>query len=142
MHFLGPNIRYLRRQASNTQTALASLINKGQTTIGNWENGISEPNIEELLILSNYFDIPLDILIKVDLSKTNWVSERVREKERGLQKKTGKSTTHPVPYDHSGLEESMVLEKDGNSLSYVLNEIKDLREEIERIHSRLEKPPE
>jgi transcriptional regulator with XRE-family HTH domain len=142
MHFLGPNIRYLRRQASNTQTELASLINKGQTTIGNWENGISEPNIEELLILSNYFDIPLDILVKVDLSKTNWVSERVREKEHGLQKTTGKNTGQPVMYDHSRIGESMVLEKDGNDLSYVLNEIKDLREEIERIHSRLEKPAE
>jgi transcriptional regulator with XRE-family HTH domain len=140
MHFLGPNIRYLRRQASNTQTELAALIHKGQTTIGNWENGISEPNIEELLTLSNYFDIPLDILVKVDLSKTNWISERVRQKEAGLPKSAGKAHPHPVTYDHSGTGESMVLEKDNNDLSYVLNEIKGLREEIERIHSRLEKP--
>jgi transcriptional regulator with XRE-family HTH domain len=142
MHFLGPNIRYLRRQASNTQTELAALIHKGQTTIGNWENGISEPNVEELLTLSNYFDIPLDILVKVDLSKTNWISERVREKGPGLLKSIGKIVPHPITYDHSGIGESMVLEKDNNDLSYVLNEIKGLREEIERIHSRLEKPGE
>jgi transcriptional regulator with XRE-family HTH domain len=132
MNFLGQNIRYLRRQAANTQTELASLINKGQTTIGNWENGISEPSIEELLILSNYFATPLDILVKVNLSQTNWVSEKAREKNKGHRSDT------VTVYDHSVMKESMVQENGGNDLSYVLDELKALREEIDRIYSRLE----
>jgi transcriptional regulator with XRE-family HTH domain len=132
MNFLGKNIRYLRKQTSKTQSELASLIGKGQTTIGNWENGISEPNLDELLLLSNYFDTPLDILIKIDLAQTNWKVEPGGKPEDG---KTGKG----VDYDHAGARESMVedrgMGKEG--LQYVLQEIKAIREEIERINSRI-----
>ena len=132
MNFLGKNIRYLRKQTSKTQSELASLIGKGQTTIGNWENGISEPNLDELLLLSNYFDTPLDILIKVDLAQTNW---KVETGDKPEDSKTGKG----VDYVHGGARESMV--EDGGvgkeGLQYVLQEIKAIREEIERINSRL-----
>jgi len=56
MHYLGKNLRYLRKQMSKPSRRIASLIKKGQTTIGNWEeNGISEPNLDELLVISNFF---------------------------------------------------------------------------------------
>src|SRR5215831_12245642 len=108
MHYLGKNLRYLRKQLSKTQSEIATLIKKGQTTIGNWENGISEPNVDELLILSNFFDIPLDALVKVDLAET--------------------STPFRGPagtiYDHTPEPSTVVME---DQLSYVLQEIKSLR---------------
>ena len=112
MHYLGKNIRYLRKQQSKTQSEIASLIKKGQTTIGNWENGISEPNLDELLILSNFFDIPLDTLIRVDLAETNTP-----------HRNAGKN------YEHTSEASSLVRE---DQLTYVLQEIKSLREEMER----------
>lgn len=115
MHYLGKNIRYLRKQSSKTQSEIASLIGKGQTTIGNWENGISEPNLDELLILSNFFDIPLDTLIKIDLAEAN--NQHRQGGNPGLN------------YDHSPKTSS---ESEGEKLSYVLQEIKSLREEMER----------
>jgi transcriptional regulator with XRE-family HTH domain len=124
MHYLGKNMRYLRKQLSKTQSEIASLIKKGQTTIGNWENGISEPNLDELLIISNFFEIPLDTLVKVDLAETN-TSYRP-------------GPTNPVPYDHSPEAPMQVRERD-DKLSYVLQEIKSLREEMERLHARLPK---
>jgi transcriptional regulator with XRE-family HTH domain len=126
MHFLGKNIRHIRRQSSVTQSELASVIGKGQTTIGNWENGISEPSLEELLILSNYFDISLDLLVKVDLSKTNYQTEKKQKEEHSTR-------PTPVKYDHTTAEAPTVGEE---SLSYVLNEIKVLREEVERIKTQ------
>jgi transcriptional regulator with XRE-family HTH domain len=120
MHFLGKNLRHLRKQTSKTQSEIASLIQKGQTTIGNWENGISEPNLNELLIISNYFDIPLDKLLKTDLS------EEPAERQTGVGR----------PYDHSGIELSAVREKEEN-LAYVLQEIKDIRSEMRQLHARL-----
>jgi transcriptional regulator with XRE-family HTH domain len=125
MHFLGKNLRYLRKQLSKTQSEIASLIKKGQTTIGNWENGISEPSIEELLIISNFFDIPLDVLIKIDLSET------------GVGHRQG--AHQPMPYDHSADPSPLVRERD-DTLSYVLQEIKNLREEVERLYARLPGP--
>ena len=124
MHYLGKNMRYLRKQMSKTQSEIASLIKKGQTTIGNWENGISEPNLDELLIISNFFDIPLDILIKIDLAEAN-----------APHRQGGNS---PVPYDHSPDPSALVKERD-DKLSFVLQEIKSLREEMERLHARLPK---
>lgn len=120
MHFLGKNLRYLRKQSSKTQSEIASLIKKGQTTVGNWENGISEPNLEELLIISNYFDIPLDTLLKADLS------------EMSLFQRQG--TPNVTPYEHGEGDISQVKE---DKWSYVLQEIKSLREEVERINARL-----
>lgn len=117
-------MRYLRKQLSKTQSEIASLIKKGQTTIGNWENGISEPNLDELLIISNFFDIPLDTLVKVDLAEANTAH------------RTGGAA--PIPYDHSPEMPSQVRERD-DKLSYVLQEIKSLREEMERLHARLPK---
>lgn len=128
MHLLGKNIRFLRKQFPVTQSKLATLIGKGQTTIGNWENGISEPNIEELLILSNYFDISLDLLIKVDLSLTNYKVEKRLKEESSPPKPL-------VKYEQ--VEEEMVVREQDSELSYVLQEIKALREEVDRISSRL-----
>lgn len=113
-------MRYLRKQSSKTQSEIAALIKKGQTTVGNWENGISEPNLEELLIISNYFDIPLDTLLKVDLSEVN-----VYQRQGGAM---------ATPYDHPDTEDQTIKE---DKLNYVLQEIKNLREEMERINSRL-----
>jgi transcriptional regulator with XRE-family HTH domain len=119
MHYLGKNMRYLRKQLSKTQSEIASLIKKGQTTIGNWENGISEPNLDELLIISNFFDIQLDLLVKVDLAEAS------NSHRQGGQ-----------PYDHSSESLPAVRERD-DKLTYVLQEIKSLREEMERLHARL-----
>ncbi len=124
MHFLGKNLRYLRKQSSKTQSEIAALINKGQTTVGNWENGISEPNLDELIVISNYFDISLDILLKNDLSSLH---HSQRQGSNGI-----------VPYDHTPDETSVVRDRD-EKLSYALQEIRMLKEEMEQIHLRLPK---
>lgn len=117
-------MRYLRKQLSKTQSEIASLIKKGQTTIGNWENGISEPNLDELLIISNFFDIPLDTLVKVDLAEANTPLRP--------------GTAGHIIYDHSPENSLQVRERD-DKLTYVLQEIKSLREEMERLYARLPK---
>jgi transcriptional regulator with XRE-family HTH domain len=117
MHYLGKNMRYLRKQLSKTQSEIASLIKKGQTTIGNWENGISEPNLDELLIISNFFDISLDILVKTDLAEANTIHRQ--------------GGTASMPYDHTAESSLLVRERD-DKLTFVLQEIKTLREEMDR----------
>lgn len=119
-------MRYLRKQLSKTQSEIASLIKKGQTTIGNWENGISEPNLDELLIISNFFEIPLDTLIKIDLAEANSTHRQ--------------GPAHALPYDHTPENSSVVRERD-DKLSFVLEEIKSLREEMERLHEQLARLP-
>jgi transcriptional regulator with XRE-family HTH domain len=126
MHFLGKNLRHLRKQSSRTQSEIASLIQKGQTTIGNWENGISEPSLNELLIISNYFDISVDTLLKIDLAET-----------QGPISRLGGISRNYLPGD----KEPLKAEDPGNTLAYVLKELKDVQQKIEQLNSRLPKEP-
>jgi transcriptional regulator with XRE-family HTH domain len=121
MNHLGKNLRYLRKKSSKTQSELASLIKKGQTTIGNWENGISEPSIDELLLLSNYFDIPVDVLLKTDLALASWMTGQ-------------RAGVSELEYIHSGDHTSLV--KEDGSLSFVLHEIRKIWGEIEAMKEK------
>jgi transcriptional regulator with XRE-family HTH domain len=133
MHFLGKNIRYLRKKFHQTQEGIAFLVGKGQTTIGNWENGVSEPSLEDLLIISNYFGISVDAFLKTDLTLA---TPRMEEGQPDDRKKT------PRSYDHD--QEaiiSMVREREIDELSPILDEIRTIREEIASIKSRLPDTP-
>jgi DNA-binding XRE family transcriptional regulator len=68
---LSNNIKRLRKNRRLTQAQLALELKKGQTTIGNWETGFSEPGVEELQLLSNFFGVSVDILINQDLAHVN-----------------------------------------------------------------------
>jgi len=127
MNFLGKNIRHLRKQFAQTQSELADMMKKGQTTIGNWENGVSEPNVEELLLLSNYFATPIDLLVKVDLSLTNWeVGKAGREDKDGMKE-----------YDHEIKEDSVVNEPEEAPLRYILRRLDKMQEQINLLNERV-----
>jgi transcriptional regulator with XRE-family HTH domain len=126
MHFLGKNLRHLRKQSSKTQSEIASLIQKGQTTIGNWENGISEPSLNELLIISNYFDISIDTLLKIDLAEAQIPVSR-----------PGATRTY-IPND----KEPPKAEEPANAMAFVLKEIRDMQQKIEQLNARLPKDPD
>ena len=49
------NLKYVCKRFGVTQEVLALHMKKTQTTIGNWQSGKSQPSLEELLILCNYF---------------------------------------------------------------------------------------
>ena len=131
MNFLGKNIRHLRRQFSQTQSGLADTMGKGQTTIGNWENGVSEPNVEELLLLSNFFGTPVDILLKVDLSLTNW--------EIGKAGKEDKKEPAIKEYDHQQGETSLVKEPEETSFTYIMDRLDKMQQQIDLLYSKLKK---
>ena len=100
------------------------MVKKGQTTIGNWENGKSEPSIDELLTISNYFDISTDILLKVDLTKVN-LPLPIQKKE----KKSSSSDKNTIGYNQDEWK-SMVKENDESTLIDILKEIRALRQEF------------
>jgi transcriptional regulator with XRE-family HTH domain len=124
MNYLAKNIKLLRKHASRNQEDIGLLVNKGQTTIGNWENEKSEPSIEELLIISNFFDISVDLLLKVDLARTNYLSADLIKEEDLLQPKE-----NTVRYSHNEWE-SLVKEYDERILSHILLEVRSLRQEF------------
>lgn len=56
-------IKNLRIERGYSQTTLANLLNISRSTESDWETGRSEPSLQDLLNVSELFDISIDYLI-------------------------------------------------------------------------------
>lgn len=63
------NIKALRNGANFTQEKMGKVIGKAKETIATYEKRGSEPNFKSMIILSDYFQISIDDLIRSDISK-------------------------------------------------------------------------
>lgn len=79
--YFSTNIKLLRKRRSKTQDDVAFALGMKRSTLSGYENEISEPNIEALMALSKYFNVAIDTLIKVDLSKVG--DMQLNQLERG-----------------------------------------------------------
>ena len=70
MQIVSKNIRHLRRLKGLTQEVLAEDLNVTRSRISSYEENRSAPTIEMLIKLSDYFRVPIDILLRNDLTKT------------------------------------------------------------------------
>lgn len=70
MNYFGKNIRYLRKLTNMTQEELADKLGyKSFTTIQKWESGNSEPNLKKLKQIAELFNVDIDNLAKIDISR-------------------------------------------------------------------------
>lgn len=67
MKHIQANIKHLRTLKKLSQERFADELNWSRSMVGSYEEGRSEPPIDRLIDLSNYFNIPIDILVKNDL---------------------------------------------------------------------------
>lgn len=58
------NLKQLRIEMGLTQKQLAEIVNVSLKTISHWEQGYSEPNINQLIILKNYFKVSYEELFE------------------------------------------------------------------------------
>src|SRR5690606_33522684 len=70
MKMIAKNIRYLRYLKNLTQEQMADELNVHRSRVGSYEEGRSSPTIEMLIKYSDFFKIPVDILIRNDLTKS------------------------------------------------------------------------
>ncbi len=70
MKLIATNIRFLRQLKELTQDQLAIELRVPRSRIGSYEEGRSEPSIDFLIELSKYFKLPIDILVKNNLTLT------------------------------------------------------------------------
>lgn len=62
----GDRLRELRKCKNLTQEEIGSLCNVGKATISNWENNLTDPPIEIIIKLANYFGVSIDYLLGND----------------------------------------------------------------------------
>jgi len=60
---LSKNIRFYRKAENMTQAQLAERLGVGRTTVGEYEAGRNEPDVETLIRIADIFDITLDELL-------------------------------------------------------------------------------
>ncbi|WP_152287307.1 XRE family transcriptional regulator [Flavicella marina] len=68
MNNVAKNIRHLRKIKKLTQEQLSEELGITRSKVGSYEEGRSDPPIEMLVNFSNYFKLPIDVLIKNDLT--------------------------------------------------------------------------
>lgn len=56
-------LKELREEKGLFQRELANIFHISKNSVYNWENGISEPNIDLLIKLANYFECSIDYLL-------------------------------------------------------------------------------
>ena len=74
MKILAKNIKHLRGLKGFSQEGLAEELFVTRSRISSYEENRSSPTIEFLIAFSDYFRIPIDILVKKDLTKAQDVS--------------------------------------------------------------------
>ncbi len=75
VNMIASNLKFLRKNSTKSQEDVASDLGIKRTTLSGYENGSAEPGSENLVRLSNYYQVSIDALIKLDLahhSKEDW----------------------------------------------------------------------
>lgn len=62
-------LKNYRKEFNISQEELAEIVHVSRQTISNWENNKSYPDLQSLLLISKYFKISLDELVKGDVVK-------------------------------------------------------------------------
>lgn len=76
---LAENIRYLRKKYHVSQQDLADAVSVARNTLGDYERGKTEPTIQGLIRIADYFKISVDELLKVKISHQDY--EIIRSKD-------------------------------------------------------------
>lgn len=69
MNNLGEKIRILREKRGYSQTEFADKIGVSRQSISKWENGETTPDAHNLKSIANLFNISLDELLEISVSK-------------------------------------------------------------------------
>lgn len=65
---LAENLKYLRKRFKYSQNDVAEEFQISRTTLGDYERGKTEPNVDLLVCFANFFNVTLDQLLTKDLS--------------------------------------------------------------------------
>lgn len=76
---LGKKIVKLRKDNKMSQEEFAEVLNVTRQTISNWENSKNYPDIETLILISDKFNISLDILLKGDKEMIENIDNKIRK---------------------------------------------------------------
>lgn len=82
MSIFSQNIKMLRKRKHFTQDEVSQDLSMKRSTLSGYENEVAHPNMHALVTLSDYFNVSIDTLIKVELNKL--AESQMNQLERGF----------------------------------------------------------
>jgi len=79
--YFDANIKLLRKRKNFTQDEVATRLQMKRSTLSGYENRVSQPGLDVLILFSEYYNIAVDTLLKVNLSKLS--ETQLRQLEQG-----------------------------------------------------------
>lgn len=77
------NLKFLRKKNGKSQAAIGVQLNKRSTAISSWENGLSEPSLDDLQKISDFFGVNIGDLIGIDIANVPSAENKNDEKTTG-----------------------------------------------------------
>ncbi len=126
-------LRLLRNQAGLSQEELADKLNVSRQSVSKWESGISFPEIEKLIAISELFDVSIDNLLK----KTTTEAFTTENMDRLVLRFLGSSQTmHSISQQLVTImqdgkidaQEALQMEQIMHSLDHIIKDIVTLKQ--------------
>ncbi|MGV6861978.1 MAG: XRE family transcriptional regulator [Putridiphycobacter sp.] len=68
---IGNNLKALRKQKKLSQEELATKLGLTRSSYSGYENGVAEPNLQNLIKFSEFYQVPIDKIVKENLPEYN-----------------------------------------------------------------------
>ena len=65
----GKTFKKIRKESGFTQQQIAGKLGISQSNISDWENNISRPEYENLIMLAQIYDVTIEELLGIDIYK-------------------------------------------------------------------------
>lgn len=69
------NIKQLRKDAQKSQAEIAEYLKVSQVSYGRYELGLSEPSIETLIKLADFYNVSLDYLVNRPFNNSVYLND-------------------------------------------------------------------
>lgn len=93
--FLGKNLLFLRKRKGLQQSQMLAELDVKGSTWSMYENGNSQPPLDVLMKISNYFEIPENILLRIDLRAN---AHLIEELENQKNKENAHVNSHGIAH--------------------------------------------
>lgn len=87
INYFAKNLKFLRESKKIEQQKLADDLNIPRSTLSCWENGLRTPKIEQILDISKYFNVNIDIISR-DYSNNETNLRATEQEEMELLRST------------------------------------------------------
>ena len=129
MSFIGKNIKKIRTVKKLSQAQFAELFNLARPSVGAYEEGRTEPKIDTIIAMANYFGLSIDALLRKELTVNELYSLDILKGEfdptqmpPALGKSQKKDTSQPSPVNTTQpLELGIPLVSRELGLEYIVN---------------------